>query len=76
MSENGNGQAATKTVIGKGNGNGSGGTMTPEDIHRLFGDGYREIEVLSDGTVREQPRDGDATDEAVTRTLKTGRTWY
>jgi hypothetical protein len=70
----GNGKVATKTT---GNGNGNGGTtLTSDDVHRLFGDGYREVEVLSDGTVREHPRDGDEVDETVTRTLKTGRTWY
>jgi hypothetical protein len=68
----GNGKTATKTLE-HGNGH---ATLTPEDLHRLFGDGYREVEVLRDGSVRERPRDGDVTDEAVTRTLKTGRTWY
>jgi hypothetical protein len=67
------GKSATTTTIE----NGSGGiALTPEDVLRLFGDGYREVEVLQDGTVRERPRDGDVEDETVTRTLKTGRTWY
>lgn len=53
-----------------------GKQLTPTDVERLFGDGYREIEILPDGTLREAVR-GDATaDEAVTRTLKTERTWY
>jgi hypothetical protein len=60
---------ATKT-----NGNGST-TLTPADVARLFEDGYREVEVLPDGTVRETPQNG-ASDETVTRTLKMGRTWY
>jgi hypothetical protein len=51
-------------------------TLTPEDVQRLFGDGYREIEVLPDGRVREASQNGDLRDEAVTRTLKTERTWY
>jgi hypothetical protein len=51
-------------------------TLTPEDVERLFGDGYREIEVQPDGRVRESSKNGDARDEAVTRTLKTERTWY
>lgn len=75
MSENGKGETATKTATGNGNGNGRG-TVTAEDIHRLFGDGYRDVEILSNGTVRERPGNGDLTDETVTRTLKTGRTWY
>ena len=50
--------------------------LTPADVERLFGDGYRAVEILADGTVREKSRAGDATDELVTKTLKTGRTWY
>lgn len=70
----GNGQTATKTYTGNGEG---GGTVTPDDVHRLFGtQEYRDVEVMSDGTVRERPRNGDVTDEVVTRTLKTARTWY
>ena len=63
------GDTATKT-----NGNGVT-TLTPADVARLFEDGYREVEVLPDGTVREAPRNG-ASDETVTGTLKTERTWY
>jgi hypothetical protein len=63
--------ADTETKM-KGNGT---TTLTPEDVVRLFEDGYREVEVLPDGTVRETPRNG-ASDETVTRTLKTERTWY
>jgi hypothetical protein len=51
-------------------------TLTPDDVTRLFEDGYREVEVLPDGSLREAPRNGDASDETVTRTLKTQRTWY
>lgn len=51
-------------------------TLTPEDVKRLFGEGYREIEVLPDGRIREASQNGDQRDEAVTRTLKTERTWY
>lgn len=47
--------------------------MTPGDIARFFEEGYREIEILSDGTVREANGEADAS---VTRTLKTERTWY
>lgn len=50
--------------------------LTPNDVERLFGDGYREIEILPDGTLRETVRGGAADDEAVTRSLKTERTWY
>jgi hypothetical protein len=50
--------------------------LTPQDVERLFGDGYREIEILPDGTLRETTRTGDAVTEAVTRSLKTERTWY
>jgi len=73
VSENGNGQTATKTHQGNGNG---GGTLAPEDVWRLFGEGYREVEVLRDGTVRERTEGADDRDETITRTLKTGRTWY
>lgn len=50
--------------------------LTPSDVHRLFEDGYREVEILPDGRVREAKRNGHDPDEAVTRTLKTKRTWY
>ena len=52
-----------------------GGRITPADVARLFDDGYREVEILPDGTVRQVP-DGDAGEETFTRTLKTQRTWY
>lgn len=67
MNENG---TATKERT-EGNGH---TRLTPQDVTRLFEDGYREIEVLPDGTIREAT--GDASDETVTRTLKTHRTWY
>jgi hypothetical protein len=51
-------------------------TLTPEDVKRLFEDGYREVEVLPDGRIREASQKGDHRDEEVTRTLKTQRTWY
>ena len=66
MAENGN-KTATKDGDGR---------LTPADIDRHFGDGYREIEILPDGTLRESIRGGDAGDETVTRSLKTERTWY
>lgn len=51
--------------------------MTPASRRRtvraLFEDGYREVEVLPDGTIRERTRSGELVDEAVTRTLKTER---
>jgi hypothetical protein len=50
--------------------------LTPEDVRRLFGNAYREVEILKDGRIREASRNGDHRDEAVTRTLKTERTWY
>ena len=56
---------------------GSGGSqLTPQEVERLFDGGYRDIEILPDGTLRETVRGGSPTDEAVTRTLKTERTWY
>ena len=54
-----------------------GGQLSPEDVSRLFDDGYRGIEILPDGTLREiTGNGGTASDETVTRTLKTERTWY
>jgi hypothetical protein len=61
------GNQATKT---------DGKQLTPTDVERLFGDGYREIEILPDGTLRETVHGNAAGDEAVTRSLKTERTWY
>ena len=56
---------------------GSGGSrLTPQEVERLFDGGYRDIEILPDGTLRETVRGGSPSDEAVTRTLKTERTWY
>ena len=63
----------TKTVETSGNGT---GTLTPADIARMFDAGYREVEVLPDGRVREASRNGHDSEEEVTRTLKTKRTWY
>lgn len=63
----------TTTEVRTGNGNGET-KLAPTDVIRMFEDGYREIEVLPDGTIREGT--GDAADERVTRTLKTHRTWY
>jgi hypothetical protein len=57
------------------NGNGSA-PLSTADVERLFEDGYREIEVLPDGTLREAARAGDRAEETVTRSLKTQRTWY
>ena len=51
-------------------------TITAEDLQRLFDDGYREVEILPDGRVREASHNGHDPDETVTRTLKTKRTWY
>ena len=63
----------TKTVE-----HGSNGTsaLSPADIARLFEDGYREVEILPDGRVREASSNGHDVEETVTRTLKTQRTWY
>ncbi len=63
----------TQTVVPEHNG---AGPLSHADVARLFEDGYREVEILPDGTIREAPRNGDQRDEAVTRTLKTERTWY
>jgi hypothetical protein len=68
----------TETAVGKrttedGNGKPS---LTPQDVERLFGDGYHEIEILPDGTLRETTRAGNPREEQVTRSLKTERTWY
>jgi hypothetical protein len=51
-------------------------TISPEDVTRWFADGYREIEIGPDGRIREIARNGDASEEALTRILKTERTWY
>lgn len=51
-------------------------TLSPADVQRLFDDGYREVEILPDGRVREVSRYGHDPEETVTRTLKTQRTWY
>jgi hypothetical protein len=48
--------------------------LTHEDISRTFDEGYREIEILPDGTLRETTY--EVADENVTRSLKTERTWY
>ncbi len=63
----------TQTVEEEGNGT---RTLSPAVVHRLFEDGYREVEVLPDGRVREASSNGHPSDETVTRTLKTQRTWY
>ena len=65
--------AVEKSVTEGGNGRSD---LSPADVERLFGDGYREIEILPDGTLRETIRNGDPVDENVTRSLKTERTWY
>jgi hypothetical protein len=71
MSKNG---TATETAVKPGNGNGK---LAPQDVERAFGrDAYHKIEILRDGTIREAPRNGDAGEDTVTRTLKTERTWY
>jgi hypothetical protein len=56
-------------------GNGTG-TLSAADVTRLFDEGYREVEILPDGRIRESSKNGDVSDETVTRTLKTERTWY
>ncbi len=50
--------------------------VATEDVTRLFDAGYREIEILPDGTLRETTGLNGAGEEAVTRSLKTERTWY
>jgi hypothetical protein len=67
-----NGNESTKTVR-HGNGHSK---ISPKRVEQLFEDGYREVEVLMDGTIRERSPEGDFGDELVTRSLKTGRTWY
>ena len=51
-------------------------TISPKDVERLFEDGYREVQILPDGRIREAAKNGDASEESVTRTIKTDRTWY
>ena len=70
--------AKTKTAVKEGVRERANGDarLTPADIERHFGDGYREIEILPDGTLRERSGGGDPVDEQVTRSLKTERTWY
>ena len=65
----------TKTETVETNGNGRQ-TISPADVQRLFEDGYREVEILEDGRVREASSNGHDPEETVTRTLKTKRTWY
>ena len=65
-------QTLTRTAVRGGDGT---STITPEEITRDFAD-YRRIEVLSDGRIRVVPNEGDASEETVTRFLKTERTWY
>lgn len=67
-------EAKRHTTMEVRDGNGQG-SLTPEDVIRFFEDGYREIEILTDGTLRERS-DQTSADETVTRSLKTGRTWY
>jgi len=67
------GNGTSTTTVGDGNGHTK---IAPDDVRRLFEDGYREVEVLGDGTIRERPKAGDVADETVTKSLKTGRTWY
>jgi hypothetical protein len=57
-------------------GRGRNERLTPQEVERLFEGGYRDIEILPDGTLRETVRGSNPSDEAVTRTLKTERTWY
>ena len=64
---------STKTFATNGNG---ARTVSTADVTRLFDEGYRNIEILPDGTLRETVRGGSPSDETVTRTLKTERTWY
>ena len=54
-------------------GRASGARLTPGEVERLCEGGYRDIEILPDGTLRESVRGGRLTDEAVTRTLRTER---
>lgn len=73
MPDSGLTKTTTEAPVKQRDGN---GRLSPQDVERLFGDGYREIEILPDGTLRETVRDSDPRDEQVTRTLKTERTWY
>jgi hypothetical protein len=50
------------------------GQLTPNDVRRLFDGGYRDVDVMPDGSIRVAP--GDGSEEAAVSTLKTGRTWY
>lgn len=51
-------------------------TISPEEVTRLFADCYREVEILPDGRIRELGKNGDGSEETVTRTIKTERVWY
>jgi|WetSurMetagenome_2_1015567.scaffolds.fasta_scaffold1338625_2 hypothetical protein len=50
--------------------------LSPADVERLFNDGYRDVEILPDGTLRETVRGSKFDTETVIRPLKTERTWY
>ena len=69
-------KTVTKTIDAGTEQRNGNGKLSPQDIERHFGNGYRELEILPDGTLRETSLNGDALDELVTRTLKTERTWY
>ena len=66
----------TTTKTGNKAANGQG-ALTSADVTRLFDEGYHGVEVLPDGRIREAPSfKNGASDEIVTKTLKTQRTWY
>jgi hypothetical protein len=65
----------TKTETVETNGNGTG-TLSPADVHRLIEDRVPGRGDRARGRVREASHDGHDTQETVTRTLKTQRTWY
>jgi hypothetical protein len=62
--------------MGNNNGKSGAAVLTPDDVARHLDNDAREIDILSDGTLRERPGNGHLDDELVTRTLKLERTWY
>jgi hypothetical protein len=55
---------------------GTAADLSRADIERLFNDGYRDVEILPDGTLRETVRGSKFDTETVIRPIKTERTWY
>ncbi|MBN1320040.1 MAG: hypothetical protein JXA87_04275 [Thermoleophilia bacterium] len=65
-----------RATIAKTTGTTGAADVSPRDVERLFDNGYRDIEILPDGTLRETVRGDKPDTETVTRPIKTERTWY